>query len=43
MLASSISFRRAPQWMEETVSLKTADIKSDDSMTLKQAMTTKEF
>jgi len=43
MLASSLSFRRAPQWMEETVNIKSADLKSDDSMTLQQAMKTKEF
>jgi hypothetical protein len=43
MLVSSLSFRRAPQWMEDAVAVKSTDLKTDESMTLKEAMKTNEF
>jgi len=43
MLASSLSFRRAPQWMENEVGIKETEINKEDSLDLQTAMRTKEF
>lgn len=43
MLASSLSFRRAPQWMEDEVGTKKDELSKDTSMDLGDAMKTKEF
>jgi len=43
MLASSLSFRRAPQWMEDEVGTKKDEISKDNSLSMQDAMKTNEF